>query len=105
MKVHAAALSLAAGALALSARAADLPSPIRSLTAMAWLGGWESLRAPSVAAPMTDGRTEGDLEKAFHVEWRRDGAALRARVTRLGEAWVGRLAVEFRLAADTSALT
>jgi len=100
--------SLAASAAVMPAQGADhepLPSPIQSITAMAWLGGWESLRAPAVAAPAADGETEGDLEQAFHVAWRRDGHALRVRITKLGDAWVGRLAVELRLAADTRALT
>jgi hypothetical protein len=99
---------LAASATATSARAADtppLPAPIQSVAVMAWLGGWDSLRAPAVAAPVADGEATGDLEKAFHVEWKRDGQALRAKVTKLADAWVGRLAVEFRFAADTSALT
>jgi hypothetical protein len=87
------------------AHAEPLPAPLQSLTVMAWLGGWGSLRAPSVAAPEADGKTEGDLEDAFHVEWQRDGDALRVEVTRLADTWVGRLAVEFRWAADTSALT
>jgi len=107
MRLRALILALAASAIAVSAHGADsppLPSPMQSLTVMAWLGGWDSLRAPAVAAPAANGETEGDLEKAFHVEWQRDGQALRVKITKLADAWVGRLAVEFRFAADTKAL-
>ncbi|MBM3476511.1 MAG: hypothetical protein FJX75_24830 [Armatimonadetes bacterium] len=102
------ALALAATAIlvvASTAHAEPLPAPLTSLTLMAWLGGWDSLRALSVAAPETDGKAEGDLEQAFRVEWQRTGNALRVKVTKLADAWVGRLAVEFRWAADSTALT
>jgi hypothetical protein len=87
------------------AHAEPLPAPLQSLTVMAWLGGWDALRAPAVAAPEPDGRTEGDLEQAFHVEWQRDGDLLHVTVTKLADAWVGRLAVEFCWTADMRALT
>jgi len=83
---------------------APLPSPFERIVVVAWLGGWEALRAPAVDAPGSDGQTAGDLEKTFHVEWTRDGQALRAKVTKVEDAWVGRLAVEFRLAADAATM-
>jgi hypothetical protein len=72
---------------------------------MAWLGGWDSLRAPSVAAPEADGQVEGDLERAFHVAWEREGNTLRVRLTKLEDAWVGRLALDVRWASEMDALT
>jgi hypothetical protein len=84
---------------------AEAPPPMTSVAVIAWLGGWEAMRSPSVPAPVADGATTGDLEKAFHVEWKRDGQALHAKITRLSDAWVGRLAIEFRFAPDTQALS
>jgi hypothetical protein len=93
---------LAAGS---SAQAASLPAPVEGIAAMAWLGGWESLRAPQVALPPEDGQAAGDLEKAFRVEWTRKGDALRVRVAKLEDAWVGRLAVQVRFRGTAEAVT
>jgi len=101
-------LSLAAGDVAAAAPGADeqlLPRHLQGITAIAWLGGWEALRAPAVAAPAADREVVGDLEQAFRVVWRRDGDALRVKATKLGDAWVGRLAVELRLAPECRVLT
>lgn len=84
--------------------AACSATPVERVSAMAWLGGWEALRAPSVAIPESDGTTSGDLDGAFRVEWTRQGDELRARVTRLNDEWVGRLALEIRFATDSSEL-
>jgi len=97
------AVVIAAGA----ALAQDTPpvSPLQSVTVMAWLGSWQALRAPAVAAPAATGQAEGDLEQAFHVAWDRQGEALRVKITKHADAWVGRLALEFRWAATTGTLT
>jgi hypothetical protein len=92
-------------ALAQPAPAAALPAPCQSVSVMAWLGGWSALRGPEVAIPAADGQIAADLEKAFRVEWTRTGQALRLKVTKLEDAWVGRLAVLVRFQADTAALT
>lgn len=101
------ALLAFAGGAAAAQSGADmaLPAPVEGVAVLAWLGGWEALRAPTVAAPSTDGQTVGDLEKAFRVEWTRQGQSLRLQVTKLEDAWVGRVALELRFAGDTAALT
>lgn len=91
--------------LAAATAALAQEAPLQSVAVMAWTGSWQSLRAPAVAAPAATGQAEGDLEQAFHVTWARQGDALKLKVTKRADAWVGRLAIEFRWAADTSTLT
>jgi hypothetical protein len=100
--------TLAAAISAPAALAAEGPAaapPMTNISLMAWLGSWASLQSPSVAPPAGDGQAAGDLAKAFHVAWQRTGGALHVKVTRLADAWVGRLAIEFRFGPQTRALT
>lgn len=82
--------------------APTFPAPLQSVSILAWLGGWDALRSPAVPAPTADGESTGDLEGAFRVEWSRKGESLRARITKLADAWVGRLALDLRFAPDSA---